>query len=299
VLQSRIAFGHNSFVLNEHFNTDGTIDKTKVTNTIVVDERETQPDFRDLRDAYHLTTGGVLGRTHKGLKGLRLSGRIMVPDASQQASLSDRERAFLAAFDPALCYRDSPTTDGAYSWDFSEATADTATYPTGRISLRYYLRPDRPPRVVENLKDRSSRLFALSMVGADPRLYEQTEQTLSLTPGSASGNVVNRGTVPAPLKATITMAGAGHASFTVTRGGVAFILNLSGMVNGDVVVVIFETCAPYGRGRLITKNGVENFALKTSSPSTWLDAPVGTTSFAISNHTNVTSCVLAWRSARA
>lgn len=299
MLQSRISFGHNAFVLNEFYNVDGTIDNTKVQDALIVDERETQPDFRDLRDAYHLTIGGGLGRVHKGLKGLRLSGRIMVPDASQQKSLADRERAFLAAFDPALCYRDSPTTEGAYALDFSEVTADTATYPTGRISLRYYMRPDRAPRITENLKDRSSRLFGMALVAADPRLYEQTEQTLSLTPASASGNVVNRGTVPAPMKATITMAGAGHASFTITRAGVAFILNLAGMVNGDVVVVIFETSGPYGRGKLITKNGVENFALKTSSPSTWLDAPVGTTSFAISNHTNVTSCVLAWRSARA
>lgn len=299
MLQSRLAFGHNSFVINEHFNTDGTIDTAKVQNTIVVDERESQPEFRDLRDAYHLAVGGGLGRVHKGLAGLRMSGRIMVPDASQQASLADRERAFRAAFDPWLCYRDSPTTEGAYALDFSEVTADTATYPTGRISLRYYMRPDRAPRVTENLKDRASRLFALSLVAADPRLYEQAEQTLSLTPASASGNVVNRGTVPAPMKATITMGGAGHASFTITRSGVAFILDLSGTVNGDVVVVVFETCAPYGRGKLVAKNGVSAFALKTSSPSTWLDAPVGTTSFAISNHTNVTSCLLAWHSARA
>ena len=299
MLQSRIAFGHNAFVLNEHFNVDGTIDITKVQNTTVVDEREVQPDFRDLRDAYHLTVGGGLGRVHKGLKGLRMSGRIMVPDASQQASLADRERAFLAAFDPALCYRDSPTTEGAYALDFSEVTADTTTYPTARISLRYYMRPDRAPRLTENLKDRSSRLFGMALVAADPRLYEQTEQTLSLTPASATGNVINRGTVPAPMKATITMAGAGNAAFTITRAGVAFILNLSGMALNDVVVVIFETSGPYARGKLITKNGVENFALKTSSPSTWLDAPVGTTSFVISNHTNVTSCVLAWFSARA
>jgi hypothetical protein len=153
--------------------------------------------------------------------------------------------------------------------------------------------------MIEDLSDRSARKFAMSLIAADPRQFEQTEQTLSLTPASTPGDVVNRGTVPAPMKATITMSGAGHVLFTITRSGVAFILDLSGTVNGDVVVVIFETSGPYGRGKLITKNGVESFALKASSPSTWLDAPVGTTSFAISNHTNVTSCVLAWRSARA
>jgi len=299
VLQSRLAFGHNSFVLNEHYLADGTTDITKVKNTLAVDEIEGAPAFRDLRDPYHLTTGGGLGRVHKGLKSLRLAGRLLVPDASQQASLADRERAFLAAFDPALCLRDSPTTEGAYALDFSEHTADTTTYPTGRISLRYYVRPDGQPRLVEKLTDAAVRSFALRLVAADPRLYEQTEQTLSLTPGAATGNVVNRGTVPAPMKATITMGGAGHASFTITRAGVAFILNLAGMVNGDSIVVIFETSAPYGAGKTVVKNGVAAFGLKTSSPSTWLDAPVGTTSFAMTNTTNVASCVLAWRSARA
>lgn len=298
MLQSRLAYGHNSFVLNEHYNTDGTIDRTKVHNTVVVDELEGGPGFRDLRDPYHLTTGGALGRVHKGLLALQLSGRILVPDATQVASLEDRKRSLLAAFDPALCYRDSPTTEGAYALDFSAATADSATYPTGRISLRYYVRPSNRPRVVEDIRDNTAVRFALGLVGADPRCYEQTEQTLTLTAAAPTGNVVNRGTVPGPLKATITMTGAGNAAYTITRAGVSFVLDLSGMVNGDVVVVIFETSAPYGNGKVITKNGVANFALKTSSPSTWLDAPVGTTSFTVTNAANA-SCVLGWYSARA
>lgn len=299
MLQSRMAFGHNSFVLNEHFNTDGTLDRTKAQSTLVIDELEGGPAFRDLRDPYHLATGGALGRVHKGLVSFRMSGRVLVPDATQEASLADRKRAFLAAFDPALCYRDSPTTDGAYALDYSEKTLDTATYPTGRISLRYYLRPNDRPRWVEDIKDSGAIRIALGLVGADPRCYEQTEQTLALTAGSPTGNVVNRGTAPAPLKATITMTGAGNAAFTITRSGVSFILNLTTMVNTDVVVVIFETGAPFGVGKVITKNGVAAFSLKTSSPSTWLDAPVGTTSFTISNTGGVGSCVLGWYSARA
>jgi hypothetical protein len=299
MLQARASYGHNGFVFGEHYDAAGVVDYTKVNDTVVIDEREIDTGFRDLRDPYHLTTGGALGRVHKNFTTIRMSGRILVPDASQQASLSDRERALLAAFDPALCYRDSPTTEGAYSFDFAERTLDTTTYPTGLISLRYYARPVARPRTDETLKDRTVRAFACGLIAPDPRCYEQTEQTLSLTPGAPSGNVVNRGTVPAPLKATITMSGAGHASFTITRSGVAFILNLSTMVNLDVVVVLFETSGPYGLGKRITKNGASAFGLKTSSPSTWLDAPVGTTSFAITNTTNVTSCVLAWHSARA
>lgn len=299
MLRSRLAFGHNSFVLNEHYNVDGSVDRNKAQNTAIVDELEGGPGFRDLRDPYHLTTGGALGRVHKGLLGLRMSGRLVVPDLTQAASLEDRKRAFLAAFDPALCYRDSPTTEGAYALDYYEPTLDTTTYPTGRIDLRVYVRPNGRPRIIEDISDSGTRRFAVQLVGADPRVYEQTEQTLSLSPGTPSGSVVNRGTVPAPVKATITMAGAGSATFTITRAGVAFILNLSTLANLDVVVVTFETCAHYGNGRRVTKNGSDLFSLKVSDPSTWLDAPVGSTTFAISNTSNVTSCVLAWRSARA
>jgi hypothetical protein len=95
------------------------------------------------------------------------------------------------------------------------------------------------------------------------------------------------------------MAGAGASNFTITRGGVSFVLNLSTVTTGQTVAVIMETCGPWGRGRYITKVGVEAFSLKTSTAATWLDAPVGTTSFVMSNHTNVTSCTLNWYSARA
>lgn len=299
MLQSRVTYGHNTFSFNEHLSTVGVADRSLVQNTVVIDERVVQTAFRDLRDPYHLTTGGALGRSHKGFTTIRMRGRILVPNASQAASAADRERALLAAFDPALCYRDSMTSEGAYPLSFSEPTTDTTTYPSGWIPLRYYCRPDARPRVTEKLSDGAVRYFDLGLVAGDPRAYEQTEQTLSLTPGSPTGNVVNNGTVPAPLKATITMSGAGNAAFTITRSGVAFIVNLSGMVNNDIVIVLFETCGPYGNGKLVTKNGTSNFALKTSAASTWLDVPVGTTSFTITNTTNVTSCALAWYSARA
>ena len=299
MLQGRCTYAHNTFIFNEHYNTNGTVDYSKINNTVLIDQRSIDVGFRDLRDPYHLTTGGALGRVHKNFGTIRLSGRILVPDATQVATAADRERAMLAAFDPALCYRDSPTTEGAYAFDFSEPTTDTATYATGLIPLRYYARPAARPRTVETLNDGTVRGFDMALVAADPRAYEQTEQTLVLTPGSPTGNVVNRGTVPAPMKATIVMSGAGAGAFGIVRGGVTFILNMAGMANNDTVVVYFETCGAYGDGKRVTKNGADAFALKTSAPSTWLDAPVGTTSFSITNGTNMTSCTLAWRSARA
>lgn len=297
MLRSRLTWGHGSLLLNEHYNADGTTDITKVKDTIVVDERISDPTFRDTRDPYHLTTGGALGSVHKGMAYFRLRGRILVPDATQQARLGDRERELRAAFDPSVCLYDSPTTDGAYTLDWDEITGDTAIYPTARIPQRIYARPAAQPQLGESLRDGAVRPFAVGLIAPDPRIYAQAESTLSLTPGTPSGNVINRGTVPAPLKATITMSGAGNAAFTIARGGVSFVVTLAGMVNTDVVIITFATSGPYGRGKRITKNGAENFALKTSGVATWLDVPVGTTSFTITNTTGVTSCLLAWRSA--
>jgi hypothetical protein len=294
-----ITFGHRSFQMNQHLDASGATVAANVQNTVIVDRRRVEPTFRDGRDVLHLARGGTLGRAHKGMTYLSLQGRILAPNTAQAATLADREREMMAAFDPDLCYFDSPTTDGAYAFDFSSPTADTTTYPSGLILLRWYARPSGFPTMDEVQAEGPVRRWSVGLVAADPRLYEQTEQTLVLTPASATGNVINRGTVPAPVKLSILMAGAGATNFTITRGGVSFILNLSTATAGQTIEVVMETCGPYGRGRYITKAGVETFSLKTSSPSTWLDAPSGTTSFAMTNHTNVTSATLAWRSARA
>jgi hypothetical protein len=85
------------------------------------------------------------------------------------------------------------------------------------------------------------------------------------------------------------MGGAGASNFTITRSGVSFIVDLSGLVSTDVVVVTMETCGPFGRGRRVTVNGTDAFSRKTSAATTWLNVPVGTTSFTVSNTTNITT----------
>jgi hypothetical protein len=300
MLRFPASFAHGAYAFNQHLNTDGSIKQDgSVNDAVLLDWRRIQPTYRDLRDPLHLAQGGQLGRVHKGMTLISLRGRIEVPDASQQRSLGDRERALKAAFDPYLCYRDSPLTDGAYAFDFTEETADTVTYANGRMLSRYYCRPTAQPSLEELVRDGASRPFSLALIAGDPRMYEQTEQTLVLTPGSPSGNVVNRGTTPAPLKMTIVMTGAGNAGFAITRGGVSFGLNLAGISGSNTFVVIMETCGPYGAGRTVTMNGVNAFSRKNSGPSTWLDAPVGSSNFSINDSTGITSITLAWYSARA
>lgn len=297
MLRSKVTFGHNSFAFGEHFNADGTIDSTKAHDTVVLDERISDPAFRDTRDSYHLTTGGALGSSHKGMSFWRLRGRILVPDQTQQARLSDRERQLRAAFDPDLCLRDSPSTDGAYPLDWDEITAVSATYPTGRLPQRIYARPIGQPQIIERISDGTYRPFAVGLVAADPRIYEQTLGALTAT-AAGPASLVNNGSIAAPLRITIAMSAAGSANFAITRLGVTFSLDLSGLIAADEVQIVMETCGPFGIGRSVMVNRVAAFSRKTSPPTSWLDVPAGTTLFTHANTTGIASVLYEWAHAR-
>lgn len=297
MLRSRCTWGHGSLVLAEHYRTDGTIDSEKVHDTIVIDDRMSDPTFRDVRDPYHLSTGAALGSVHKGLAFYRLRGRILVPNATQQARLSDRERQLRAAFDPALCLRDSPATDGAYTFDWDEITGDTATYPSGRLPQRIYARPAGQPQLIETIRDGTVRPFTLGLIAPDPRIYEQSVGSVSVA-AAGPASVVNKGSIPGPLRVTITMSAAGLVNFTITRSGVTFVLDLTGLIAADEIQVVMETCSPFGIGRTVRKNGVAAFSRKTSGPTTWLDAPAGPTSFTHANTTGIASVLYEWGHAR-
>lgn len=298
MLRRQVTFGHGPFTFNEHLTATGGVDQTKIHDTVVLDRRENPTSFRDLIDPYHLGQGASLGRVHKGPTQIVLYGRIQVPDTTQPQKLHDREQDLRAAFDPSLCYRDSPATDGAYTLDFYEPTTDTTTYTSGWIPLRYYCRPNRAPAFQETIAERGSRSFSLSLVAGDPRSYAQTGSSLVLSSGTASGTLTNKGTTDAPLRVTIAMSGSGASNFTLSNGTTSFVLDLSSLTaSSHTIVAVMETCGPYGEGRLVTKDGTRAASLKTSGPTTWLSVPVGTTTFSVSNLTGVTTVTLATVSA--
>jgi hypothetical protein len=299
VRHSQVAFGHKSIKFNEQWSTASppVAVPSKFNDTITIDRGLVRPQYRDTRDALHLGQGGTAGRVHKGMLLLSVSGRILTPNATQAASLTDKEMALRLALDPYECYRDSPTTDGVYALDWQEPTADTTNYPTGWIALRRYARPIAQPETVWAITDGGVIQWSCGFACPDPRLYEQTAQTSTGSPGTRS--LVNLGNVPAPLRVTITMGGAGDSNFTITRSSVAFILDLSGLTTGNIVVVTMETSGPFARGKRITVAGTDAFNRKTSAATTWLDVPVGTTSFTVANTTNITSLVYDWLHTRA
>jgi hypothetical protein len=230
---------------------------------------------------------------------MQAQGRILVPNATQAASLEDREKALRLAFDPYECYRDSPTTDGVWALDWMEPTLDTTNYPTGWMGLRRFVRPVRQPETEWSINDAANRRWSVILESPDPRCYDSTYGYATVLTPFSSTNLTNRGTIAGPLRVTITMAGAGSSDFRISRpGGGYFGMNLSTTALNDVIEVTHETCGPWGVGRKITKNGTDAFALKTSAAATWLEVPVGTTAFTHTNPTNVTSILYSWGHAR-
>jgi len=298
VKNSRATYAHKSLILNEHFvGNPPVLDRTKVKDTIAVDRVVIRPRFRDTREALHLAQGGTGGRVHKGMLEMQAQGRVLVPDISQMASLEDRERALRLAFDPYECYRDSPATDGCYALSWLEPTLDTTNYPTGWMAVTRYVRPVAQPETQWSINDQSYRSWAVGLVAPDPRLYD-TGSTSHTVSGAGVATIINKGSIAGPLRVTITMAEAGASNFTITRSGVSFVLNLSGCVALDSIMVNMETCGPFGAGRSILRNGIPAFSLKTSGPTSWLDVPAGTTSFTQVNTTGVTSVLYEWAHAR-
>lgn len=291
---SRVTYGHKAFAFNEHYTAGSppTVDTSKVNDEVTIDRLLVRPAYRDAREALHLGQGGTAGRVHKGILTVSMMGRILVPNASQQASLADRETALRLALDPYECYRDSASTEGVYALDWSDPTTDTTNYPTGWIDYRRYGRPMSQPESVWSKVDGTQRQWACALACPDPRLYEQAISQTTVTSPFSPTNLVNKGDIAAPLRATITMSGVGNSDFTITRTGISFVLNLSDCAVSDVVVATMETCGPFGRGRRITKNGAETFNWKTSGPTTWLDVPTGTTSFSFANTAEIASVVL-------
>ena len=298
---SRATYAHKSLVLNEHYSGDPPVfDRTKAQDHIGIDRIIVRPQYRDTHEALHLAQGGTAGRVHKGMLLMQAQGRILVPDATQLASLEDREKTLRLAFDPYECYRDSPTTDGCYALSWLEPTLDTTNYPTGWMNVTRYVRPTAQPETQWSINDQSYRPWSVGLVAPDPRLYDTVLASTTFTaPGASSyAWLDNHGTIPSPARITITMTGAGSSSFTVARSGTSFVLDLSTMVNLDVVVVIMESCGLFGIGKSVKKNGAAAFALKTSGATTWLDVPAGSTQFGVFNGTNVSSVLIEWGHAR-
>lgn len=214
--------------------------------------------------------------------------RIVMPGivrSSTRGGLYDRLEEFAAAVDPAAAARDNPDTFGLLPLDFNVPTADTVNFPTGLMPCRYYVRAEAalepPSSPVQGL----AIPFILQLLASDPRRYLQS--TSQLTGSGTADNSI--GTFYSWPTLTIAMSGAGSGTFEIAsaEADASLVLDLSGQVNGDSVVVDMER-------EKITVNGAEAPELRVSG--TYFAIEPGTNVITVTNSTNA-SPTLTWRSA--
>lgn len=212
----------------------------------------------------------------------RKVGRLLIVDgiirAPTIAKLFDKMNSLAGALDPVKLYEANPSTFGFVPLDFTTPSV------AGNLACRYYVRPNKvvEPFVLEH--PRHTAAYTLELLLRDPRRYLQAQSTLA--GGGIAANAGNYKTWPT---LTITMSGAGSATYTITNSttGEGLVLNLTGLVNADVVVVDMEA-------RSIKKNGVDTPALWADGD--FFDLEPGNNTILYANTTNAASS-LAWRSA--
>jgi hypothetical protein len=221
----------------------------------------------------------------KTMRSVRIEGILRAPTL---ARLYDRQKALFAAFDPSKVSHENQSVNGFLALDFSTPTTDTTNYATGLVPSRYYARCAKSLPPPDSQFTGFSVPFVIDLLIADPRRYWQTASTQSGA-GTIDNSLADYRSWPT---LTITMSGAGNAAYTYqnasTIGGTkSIVLNLSTMVNADIVVVDMKT-------KKITKNGVETPSLYVSG--SFFEVEPGSNVITITNGTNAAS-VLGWRRA--
>lgn len=208
---------------------------------------------------------------------LRIDGFLRAPT---YAALYDRKKLVASKLDPAILYRNNLATFGALPLTFKVPTADTANYPSGFVDSFYTARTRGSVTPQDSMFTGRACAFAAEFMIPDPRRYFATQQSLAGA-GTANNTLADEQSSPT---VTITMTGAGSATYQHTLNGTTLTLNLSGRINGDVVTVDFKT-------HTVKVNGVVTLGVYVGGDYTKM-LP-GNNTVALANTTNATT-VTSW-----
>lgn len=249
---------------------------------VEVNSVRVQTQVQHIREPRQYESGLEAYGAFKRGKVLTLQGVIR---AATWGGLYDRIEEVAAAFDPDTVSRDNPDTFGFLPYDFDVPTADTVNFPTGLMPCRYYARAEQAFEPPISQYAGIAVPFNLPLLAADARRYLQSVS--QLTGAGAADNSL--ATVWSWPLLTIAMTGAGAAAFTIANAEASgsLVLNLSGRVNGDSVVVDMER-------REVKVNGADAPGVYASGDFWHIEPGINT--ITVSNDTNA-SPSLTWRSA--
>ena len=217
----------------------------------------------------------------KAARIITLKGWVAKPT---YAELYDRMEEMAEALDPSnIAYQNS---DPFLPLRFTTVTADTTNHANGVIDCCYFALPLAFPEPVMTDRQGIVARWECSFMLKDPRRY-----AYSATTQSGAGTITDLGGTRVFPTLTITMAGAGSATYAVRNGATVGVttltLDLSGLAAADEVVVDMAT-------RTITVNDVTDMSLYVSGD--YFPIEPGSNVITYTNTTNATS-VLTYRTA--
>lgn len=199
----------------------------------------------------------------------------------------------IEAFNPVVAYNADTANRGFLAFDFDRPTIDTSTWTAGSIPQRMLLRPTASPSYsIERRKTSGSVGFAIPvtipLVARDPRIYLQTQQSISLS--TSSQTATHRGNFQSWPFVTITLSGTGSSNVNIIMDGHTVGLNLSTESTG-----VFSI--NYANRHVTNSSGdSRDDLLRSTWDQDWTPVQAGGSVVRMSNVTNLTA-TFAWREA--
>jgi hypothetical protein len=219
-----------SLIFNRVYDNSGLVDEPAhlVAAFMESDYRLTSLDLTrvetvDYREQRQWLEGGEANEAYEGVM-VGIGDGII--HATTHADLGDKTSDMRAAFSVASCRIAAVNLDppGVLPFDFRRDTAG------GNLPLRLYARPaSGRPVIIGRQREGLSRRFRFSLVAFDPKLYSQTEYSVSCATAGPT-TLVNAGTLPTqPTLVVVCNAGA---NLFIKINGSATLLTLVGMAAG-------------------------------------------------------------------
>jgi hypothetical protein len=277
----RLEVVYNGYVLNSAAGTaDNQIELVQTAVTPITDQVIENKQGRDGMEVYQAFKSGL---------SIRLQGWIKKPTLM---ALLDEAALMSEKFDAALLSRRFQTsTIGFQPLAFNVPTADGANYPGNLVSSFYLARTMEPITFGRTKYDGYAMPFRIDMIARDPSRFFSTQQMVAPVSSGPIGADNTLGRYPSWPTWTFTMTGPGSAADVLTNaqafgGSKQLTLNLSTLVNGDVVKVDFEQ-------RRIFVNGVLRMSLYVSGVY-WQIEPRIVNNISLSSQFNMTARTLTW-----
>jgi hypothetical protein len=273
---NRLAVTYNGLTFN---NPNDSADETYELNSAGV-----FPSYDQTLDSDPATDGSEVGPVKRTLLTVQLAGVIR---STSIAGLFEKQRALIEALDPGLLSYKDETDHGVQALDFKTPTTDTSNYPTGLVASRYLARPRGGVWPVVSEYTGTSAFFSVELIVPSAIRISQSVSSLS------GAGTLDNSLADAPYwpTVTITMAGAGSATYTITRTGTystkSIVLDLSGRSNGQIVTIDMKN-------KRVLLGSAETTTLYVSGD--WWEIEPNSQTIGLANTTNATTST-AWRRA--